>query len=92
MANVKNDGIAKAKKSVSTKLLVILIPMIAVSIIVIMFIVMTQVKGVITELAINNLAISAGQVASESQGVDDSATTVSSSAATIEDFVRDFKI
>ncbi len=55
MSNETNANISKAKKSVSTKLLVILIPMIAVSIIVIMFIVMTQAKGVITELAINNL-------------------------------------
>jgi methyl-accepting chemotaxis protein len=45
----------KKAKSVSGKLLKILIPMIALSIIVIVFIVITQAKNVIESLAINNL-------------------------------------
>ena len=45
----------KSRKSVSGKLLKVVIPMIALSIIVIMFIVATQAKNIITELAVNNL-------------------------------------
>ena len=45
----------KSRKSVSGKLLKVVIPMIALSIIVIMLIVATQAKNIITELAVNNL-------------------------------------
>ena len=45
----------KPRKSVSGKLLKVVIPMIALSIIVIMLIVATQAKNIITELAVNNL-------------------------------------
>ena len=45
----------KSRKSVSGKLLKVVIPLIALSIIVIMFIVATQAKNIITELAVNNL-------------------------------------
>ncbi len=45
----------KTKKSVSGKLLKIIIPMIAISIMVIMVIVATQAKRIITNLAVNNL-------------------------------------
>ena len=41
---------------------------------------------------IDNLAVSATEVAQESQGVDDSANTVSTSAVRIEEFVSTFKI
>lgn len=51
----KTDQVVKKTKSVSGKILMILVPMIALSIIVIMFIVITQAKSVIEELAINNL-------------------------------------
>ena len=40
----------------------------------------------------DNLTISAQEVASESKGVDDGASEVSNSAATIDGLVRDFKI
>ena len=45
----------KAGKSVSTKLLMVLIPIIAIDIIIIMVVVATQAKGIITDLAMNNL-------------------------------------
>ena len=45
----------KKTKSVSGKLLAILLPMIALSIIVIMLIVATQARNVITGLAMDNL-------------------------------------
>ncbi len=45
----------KPRKSVSGKLLKVVIPMIALSIIVIMLIVATQARNIITELAVNNL-------------------------------------
>ena len=45
----------KTKKSVSGKLLKIVIPMITLSIIIVMLIVTSQAKSIITELAINNL-------------------------------------
>ncbi|MCR5669546.1 MAG: methyl-accepting chemotaxis protein [Butyrivibrio sp.] len=51
----KNDQRVKAKKSVSGKLLKVLIPMIAVSIMVIMLIVATQARKIITNLAMDNL-------------------------------------
>ena len=51
---MEND-VKRAKKSVSGKLLKIVIPMIAVSIVVIMVIVATQAKRIITDLAMNNL-------------------------------------
>ena len=47
---------SKAKKSVSGRLLKVVIPMIAASIIIIMYIVALQAKGIITDLATNNLA------------------------------------
>ncbi|WP_024867037.1 methyl-accepting chemotaxis protein [Butyrivibrio sp. FCS014] len=49
------DNKVKAKKSVSGKLLKVLIPMIAASIILIMYIVAVQARNIITELATNNL-------------------------------------
>ncbi len=60
-----NTKTAKKSKSVSGKLLRILIPMIAVSILVIMFIVITQAKKVIEDLAINNLDKESSYYASE---------------------------
>ncbi len=51
----KNQVATKAKRSVSSKLLLILIPMITLSIIVIIAILMIQARSVITNLAINNL-------------------------------------
>ena len=57
--NVKNEKnaktVKKARKSVSGKLLKIVIPMIAVAIILIMIIVTSQAKSIITDLAISNL-------------------------------------
>ena len=52
---VTNQKAVKAGKSISTKLMRILIPIIALEIIVIMVIVATQAKKIITELAMNNL-------------------------------------
>ena len=49
------NKVKKARKSVSGKLLKIVIPMIAISIIVIMLIVATQARSIIVELAENNL-------------------------------------
>lgn len=51
----KQKQVVKKTKSVSGKLLKLLVPMIALSIIVIMFIVITQAKSVIEGLATNNL-------------------------------------
>ncbi|MBE5826821.1 MAG: HAMP domain-containing protein [Butyrivibrio sp.] len=51
----KKNSKVKGAKSVSGKLLKVVIPMIAASIIIIMAIVATQAKNIITELAINNL-------------------------------------
>ena len=51
----KTKKVNKARKSVSGKLLKIAIPMIALSIIVIMLIVTSQAKSIITDLAISNL-------------------------------------
>ena len=52
---VKEAKKVKASKSVSGKLLVILIPMIAAAIVIIMLIVSTQAKTIITDLAKSNL-------------------------------------
>ena len=65
MANEKDKSTVKARKSVSSKLLLILIPMIALSIIFIVSVVMIQAKGVITGLAINNLDKESGYYAEE---------------------------
>ncbi len=54
-SNEDNSSMRKAKRSVSSKLLLILIPMIALSIIVIMYVVIFQARNVIMDLAINNL-------------------------------------
>ena len=51
----KSDNTKRAPKSVSSKLLIVQIPMIAVSIILIMFIVFAQASSIITELATGNL-------------------------------------
>ena len=47
--------LVKAGKSISSKLLRILIPIIAIDIIIIIAVVATQAKGIITDLAMNNL-------------------------------------
>jgi len=47
--------LVKAGKSISTKLLRVLIPIIAIDIIIIMVVVATQAKDIITDLAMNNL-------------------------------------
>ena len=51
----KKVGLVKAGKSVSAKLLSVLIPMIVGGIIIIMLVVFSQAKRIITDLAMNNL-------------------------------------
>ena len=53
--NGVQEKAVKAKRSVSGKLLKVLIPMIAASIIIIMYIVAVQARNIITDLATNNL-------------------------------------
>jgi methyl-accepting chemotaxis protein len=51
----KNVKTVKAGKSISTKLLRVLIPIITIDILIIMLVVATQAKGIITDLAMDNL-------------------------------------